>query len=72
MYFNTSSFQHDDIIALVVTVSVNYVTKQSKTVHVRRKKKEAKKDVDKGVGGAVGNARKKFGNAKGVKKADLL
>merc|ERR1712071_108826 len=33
MYFNTSSFQHDDILALVVTVSVNYVTKQSKTVH---------------------------------------
>ena len=58
MYFNTSSFQHDDILALVVTISVNYVTKQSKTVHVRRKKKELKKDDAK-----VSGARKKFGNA---------
>ena len=60
IYFNTSSFQHDEIIALVVTISVNYVTKQSKTVHVRRKKKENKKENEKG---AVGTARKKFGNA---------
>jgi len=39
-FFNTSTFNYDDILALYILVKVNYVAKQSRIVHVRRLNKK--------------------------------